>query len=124
MSVNKVILVGRLGKDAELKYTAKGDPKAQFSIATDYGRGESKQTEWTECVLWGDQAEKLSQYLTKGKLVFVEGRLQTRKWEDDHGVRHFRTEVVVSSVQLLGKTEGEPRKSANADVDIDDLPFE
>lgn len=123
MSVNRVYLLGRLGRDGELKYLTDGTPRVTFSVATDYGRGEDRKTEWSDCVLWGDQAEKLSQYLTKGKQVFVEGRMQTRKWEDDHGVRHQRTEVVVSSVQLVGKTEGEARQSANADVDADDLPF-
>ena len=87
-SVNRVILVGNLGRDAELKYTPSGAAVSNFSIATtetwkDKNSGERKEkTEWHRIVLWGKTAENLSQYLLKGKQVFVEGRLETRQWED------------------------------------------
>ena len=90
-SVNKVILVGNLGRDAELRYTPGGAPVATLNLATtevwnDKTSGQKQEkTEWHRIVLWGKSAESLSEYLTKGKQIFVEGRLQTRKWQDKDG---------------------------------------
>ena len=105
-SVNKVILVGNLGRDAEMKHTPSGAAVSSFSLATTEkwtGKDGQKQekTEWHRCVLWGKTAEAVSQYLTKGKQVYVEGRLETRQWEKD-GQKHYSTEIKVDNVVLLG----------------------
>jgi single-strand DNA-binding protein len=110
-SVNKVILVGRLGKDPELKYTQGGTPVAKFSIATDETwkdqSGEKQQrTEWHNIVAWRKLAEICGQYLNKGKLVYIEGKLQTRSWDDKEGHKRYTTEVVADNmVMLSGKGE-------------------
>ena len=107
-SVNKVILVGNLGRDAELRYTPGGTPIARFSIATtevwnDKASGQKQEkTEWHRIVLWGKSAESLSEYLTKGKQIFVEGRLQTRKWQDKDGNDKYTTEIRADRITLLG----------------------
>ena len=104
-SVNKVILVGNLGRDAEVKVTASGQSVASFSIATTETwtkDGEKKEkTEWHRIVLWGRQADTLQPYLTKGKQIYVEGRLETRQWEKD-GQKHYTTEVKADRIVLLG----------------------
>jgi single-strand DNA-binding protein len=105
-SVNKVILIGHTGKDAELRYTSGGAAVANFSLATsrrwkDKQYGEYKEeTEWTNCVMWS--AESVAPHITKGKPLYVEGRLQTRKWEDKEGNARYSTEVVVENLILLG----------------------
>lgn len=105
-SVNKVILVGHLGRDAELKFTPSGVAMARFSISTnrrwkDQQSGEWKEeTDWSNVVLW--RSENLANYLTKGKQVYVEGRLQTRSYEDKDGKKVYSTEVVAEDVILLG----------------------
>lgn len=119
--MNKLILLGRLGKDGELQYNADGKPRLTFTVATDHGYREKKETEWTACVLFGEQAETLQPYLTKGKQVLIEGRLRTRSWETD-GAKHYKTECIVGHVELVGgKPESKPRESG---FDPDDLPFE
>ena len=110
-SVNKVILVGHLGKDAETKFTPSGVSVTRFSVATsrrwkDQQSGEWKEeTDWHNVSLW--RAENLSQYLTKGKQVYVEGRLQTRSYDDKDGQKKYVTEVVADDVILLGGRGGE-----------------
>ena len=105
-SVNKVILVGNLGRDAEVRFTPGGSPVASFSIATTEnwtskdGQKQEK-TEWHRIVLWGKQAETLQPYLTKGKQIYLEGRLETRSWEKD-GQKHNTTEVKADKIVLLG----------------------
>ena len=105
-SVNKVILVGNLGRDAEVKVTASGQSVASFSIATTETwtkDGEKKEkTEWHRIVLWGRQADTLQPYLTKGKQIYVEGRLQTRQWDDKDGNKRYTTEVKADRITLLG----------------------
>ena len=105
-SVNKVILVGNLGKDAEVRVTPGGQSVASFSIATTENwtskEGEKKeQTEWHRIVLWGKTAESLQPYLVKGKQIYLEGRLQTRQWEKE-GQKHYTTEVKADKIVLLG----------------------
>ena len=106
--VNKAILVGNLGRDPEIRYTSDGKAVANFTIATsstwkDKATGERKQnTEWHRIVAFGRLAEICGEYLSKGKQVFVEGRLQTREWEDQQGNRRWTTEVVASEMQMLG----------------------
>ena len=120
-SVNKVILVGRLGKDPELKYTQGGIPVAKFSIATDetwkdQSSEKQQRTEWHNVVAWRKLAEICGQYLNKGKLVYIEGKLQTRSWDDKEGHKRYTTEVVADSmVMLSGKgDDARPERSAAA----------
>ena len=107
MSVNKVILVGNLGKDPEVRYTQTGSAVANFSIATseqwnDRDGKKQERTEWHNIDLWGKQAESLSEYLVKGKQVYVEGRLQTDEYTDKEGVKRKSTKVRCERVVLLG----------------------
>jgi len=107
-SINKVILVGRLGRDPEMKYTSGGTPFCRFSIATDdnwtdKGSGEKQErTEWHSIVVWDRLAEICNQYLTKGRLVYIEGSLQTREWDDKEGVKRKTTEVRARDMVMLG----------------------
>src|SRR5262245_8074108 len=110
-SVNKVILVGNLGRDPELRYTPGGQAVASFSVATNerWNDREGKaqeRTEWHRIVVWGKQAENCAQYLQKGRPVYIEGRLQTRDWEDKEGQKRQTTEIVAQTVQFLGGREG------------------
>ena len=97
-SVNKVILVGNLGRDAELRYTPGGAPVATLNLATtemwnDKAGQRQEKTEWHRVVFWGKTAESLNEYLTKGKQIYVEGRLQTRQWDDKDGNKRYTTEI-------------------------------
>ncbi len=106
-SVNKVILVGNLGRDAELRYTPGGAAVATLNLATtevwnDKAGQKQEKTEWHRIVLWGKQAESLQEYLTKGKQIYVEGRLQTRQWDDKDGNKKYTTEIKADRITLLG----------------------
>lgn len=107
MSVNKAILVGRLGRDPETRYTSGGQAVCNFTVATDETykdrAGErQKRTEWHRIVVWGKLAEICQQYLKKGSLVFLEGRIQTRQWDDRDGNKRTTTEIVASGMRMLG----------------------
>jgi single-strand DNA-binding protein len=107
MSVNKVIILGRLGQDPELKYTPGGAPVCNFSLATteawtDKSGQKQEKTEWHRIVVWGKLAELCNQYLSKGRQAFVEGRLQTRSWDDKDGNKRYTTEINASTVQFIG----------------------
>jgi single-strand DNA-binding protein len=107
MSVNKVILVGRLGRDPETRFTSGGQAVANFSVATDESykdrNGErQKRTEWHKIVVWGKQAEIAQQYLKKGSLVFIEGRIQSREWQDKEGQKRTSFEIVANNFRMLG----------------------
>jgi single-strand DNA-binding protein len=112
MSVNKVILVGRLGRDPETRYTGGGQAVANFSVATDETykdkSGErQKRTEWHKIVVWGKQAEIAQQYLKKGSLIFIEGRIQSREWQDKEGQKRTSFEIVATNFRMLGgRAEG------------------
>ncbi len=112
MSVNKVILVGRLGRDPETRYTGGGQAVANFSVATDETykdrNGErQKRTEWHKIVVWGKQAEIAQQYLKKGSLIFIEGRIQSREWQDKEGQKRTSFEIVATNFRMLGgRAEG------------------
>ena len=113
-SVNKVILVGNLGRDAELRYTPGGAAVATLNLATtevwnDKGGQRQEKTEWHRIVLWGKQAESLQEYLTKGKQIYVEGRLQTRQWDDKDGNKKYTTEIKADRITLLGGGGGGAR---------------
>ena len=118
MSVNKVILVGRLGRDPETRYTGGGQAVANFSLATDETykdrNGErQKRTEWHKIVVWGKQAEIAQQYLKKGSLIFVEGRIQSREWQDKEGQKRTSFEIVANNFRMLGgRAEGAAAGSA------------
>ena len=119
-SVNKVILIGNLGRDPELRYTQNGQPVANFSLATsenwtDKTSGEKvEKTEWHRVVVWGRTAEHCSQYLSKGRSVYIEGRLQTRDWEDKEGQKRSTTEVNAQTVQFLGGPRGQNQPDAGS----------
>jgi single-strand DNA-binding protein len=100
--MNRVMLVGRLTRDPELRSLPSGKPVATFTVATnDFRSAGNERTEYHACVAWDRLAEICGQFLTKGQLVDVEGRLQTRQWDDDAGKRHWKTEVVISSLEML-----------------------
>ncbi len=110
-SVNKVILIGNLGTDPEVRYTPSGSAVANFNIATneswkDKNGQDQERTEWHKIVVWGKQAENCGEYLKKGRPVYVEGRLQTREWNDKEGNKRYTTEVVATTVQFLGTAPG------------------
>jgi len=138
--INKAILVGRLGADPEVRYTPDGMMVTNFRLATDEQwkdkSGERVQkTEWHRIVTFGKLAEISGSYLTKGKLVFVEGRIQTRSWDDKDGVKHYATEIVASGMRMLdgkGASRGQegtsdiPSGNAAPVYDVppeDDVPF-
>jgi single-strand DNA-binding protein len=110
--INKVILVGNLGRDPEVRSTPSGQPVASFTLATtrkwkDKSGQRQEQTEWHQIVCWGRQAEVAGQYLTKGKQIYVEGRLQTRSWDDKtSGEKRYRTEIICDNFQMLGSRSG------------------
>jgi single-strand DNA-binding protein len=115
--VNKVILVGNLGRDAELRYTPGGAAVATLNLATtevwnDKGGQRQEKTEWHRVVLWGKQAESLQEYLTKGKQIYVEGRLQTRQWDDKDGNKRYTTEIKADRITLLGGGGGGGRAAS------------
>ena len=136
--INKAILVGRLGKDPEVRYTPDGTMVTNFTMATDEvykdKSGERTQkTEWHRIVTFGKLAEICGNYLVKGKLVYIEGRIQTRAWEDKDGVKRNTTEIVASDMKMLdskgqgqGKTSGDAvpdMASASGGMSADDVPF-
>lgn len=118
MSVNKVIIVGRLGGDPELRQTQAGQSVCNFNVATSESwagqDGQRKErTEWHRIVVWGRLAELCSQYLTKGREVFAEGKIQTREWEDRDGNKRYTTEIVASEVKSLGSAQGGSHAPSN-----------
>ena len=141
--VNKVMLIGHVGRDAEVRYTQGGQAVANFSLATSEtwggkdGSERQERTEWHNIVCWGRQAEIAGQYVKKGRQLYVEGRLQTSNWVDPQGVKHYKTEVNCRTFQLLGRRDDsqssgyspqtEPSQAAAApaggtdDYDIGDL---
>lgn len=111
MSLNKILLIGNLGSDPEIRYTQSKKPVAHFSVATNRRykiEGQiHEETEWFHVVAFGRLAEVSSEFLKKGKSVFVEGRIKTRNWIDGGGIKHFRTEVVAEGMTLIGKRNGD-----------------
>jgi single-strand DNA-binding protein len=133
--VNKVILLGNAGQDAEVKSTSNGKRVSNFSLAINSfhnGKGEKVQrVEWVRCVAWNKQAEIAGRLVTKGKQLFIEGRLQTRRYEDGEGASRTITEVVVTTLRVLGgaareteeETAPEPAAEEAAARDLDEIPF-
>ena len=110
--VNKAIIMGRLGKDPELRYTNTGMAVAKFSVATSESwmnkqtNNREERTEWHNIVVWGKTAENCGEYLKKGRPVYIEGRIQTRSWDDKEGKKRYTTEIVAQNVQFLGDGKG------------------
>ena len=145
MSVNKVMIIGRLGQDPEMKYTPSGAAVCNFSVATseswtDKSGQKQEKTEWHRIVVWGKLAELCNQYLAKGRQAFIEGKLQTRSWDDKDGNKRYTTEVLANTVQFLGgqattnnnanapystnNTENNaPEIVADSSFAADDIPF-
>lgn len=137
--VNKVILIGNLGRDPEVRTTPSGQTVANFTMATsrrwkDREGNRQDKTEWHNVVVWGKQAEIAGQYLTKGKQIYIEGRLETRSWDDKtHGDKRYRTEVICDNFQMLGSRAGGedssetrgggPSPDTGGDFVDDDIPF-
>jgi single-strand DNA-binding protein len=120
MSINKVILVGNLGQDPELKYTPGGAAVCNFSVATsetwvDKSGQKQDKTEWHRVVVWGKMAELCKQYLAKGRQAYIEGKLQTRSWEDKDGQKRYTTEINAVTVQFLGGAQGASRQSERSE---------
>lgn len=118
MSLNKCMLIGNLGKDPKMVVVG-GQAKCEFALATSENLGPGdKRTEWHTIVTWGKTAENCAKYLTKGRSVYVEGRLQTRSWVDKDGRSCYKTEIIASNVEFLGSREASPvqaQESANDD---------
>ena len=140
-NLNKVQIIGRLGQDPEMRFTSNGRAVTTLSVAVDRAWNDAEgnrktETEWVRVVAWQKLAETVSEYLTKGRLVYVEGRLQTRQWEDKDGQRRTTTEVVAHDVQFLDRGGETPQKAASeppakrqpvaagSGGNGDDLPFE
>ena len=139
--INKVILIGRLGSDPEVRYTPSGVAVANFNIATseewkDKDSGEKRErTEWHRIVAWRRLGEICGEYLSKGQQVYVEGRIQTNAWEDKEGNKRYTTEIIANTVQFLGRRDSsesaKPRGSSSANYQgvppqgpgDDDIPF-
>lgn len=139
-TLNKVMLIGRLGQDPELRYTQAGQPVANFSLATNnVWKGKDGQshesTEWHNIVAWNRTAEIVNEYLKKGSRVYIEGSLRTRSWDDQNGNKRYTTEVLVDQLEFLESREGSgggyqqsappppPPEGIMDDMPEDDLPF-
>lgn len=124
-SVNKAILVGNLGADPELRYTPSGTAVANFSLATreqwtNKGGEKAERTEWHKIVAWGRLGEICGEYLHKGSQVYIEGRIQTRSWEDREGNKRYTTEIVALTMQMLGS----PARAGKAQTEEESFPSE
>ncbi len=132
-SLNKVMIIGNLGRDPEMRYTPSGVPTTSFSVATsrrwNTPEGEQREeTEWFNVVTWRKLAEMCSQYLQKGRKVYVEGRLRTRAWDGQDGQKHYRTELIALEVQFLDSRPGAPKgdeesPAEEGDLGADEIPF-
>src|SRR6059036_312459 len=132
-SVNKVILIGRLGKDPEIKYMPSGDAVAKFSLATDEvfkdrSGEQQRRTEWHNIVAWKRLAEICGEYLTKGKQVYIEGSIRSRQWEDQNGIKRTSYEIVANVMKMLGSRADSERAAAaepapESEITDEDIPF-
>ena len=126
--LNKVMVIGNVGRDPEMRYIPSGKPVTSFSVATSRSwtnsEGERREeTEWFNVVAWGNLAEICKQHLRKGQQVYVEGRLQTRSWEDHEGKKRFRTELVASEMILLGGRRSASEAIESTGVGEEEFPF-
>jgi single-strand DNA-binding protein len=130
MSLNKILLLGNLGSDPEVRFMPSGKQTTQFSLATNRKykmEGQIREeTEWFQIVAFGRLAEICSEFLKKGRQVFIEGRMRTRSWTDNAGQKHYRTEVIAEGMRLIGKTNGSTSNAAQSpdqESDPDHDPF-
>lgn len=137
MSLNKVMLIGRLGGNPEMRQTKTGTAVANFNLATsevymDKDGQRQDKTEWHRIVVWGKQADLCAQYLAKGRQVFIEGKLQTRQWQDQQGQNRYTTEIIASNVRFLDSNRGERSEDLSQEgpafepannTAADDIPF-
>jgi len=134
VSLNKMMIIGNLGSDPEMRFTPNGRPVTSFRIATNWryvtGDGERREeTEWFTVVTWNRLAEQCNQFLTKGRLIYVEGRLRTRTWEGQDGEKRFRNEIVADNVTFLDRQaaaaapEDKVEEAETGDLDPEDIPF-
>lgn len=132
VSLNKVMLIGNVGSDPEMRFTPNGNPVTSFRMATNRvyttPEGEKRQeTDWFSIVTWNKLAEQCNQFLTKGKLVYVEGRLHNRSWEGTDGQKHYRTEVIANRVTFLDRQAAaaseDKAEEAMEEVEPEDIPF-
>ncbi len=129
--LNKAMVIGNLGDDPSMRYTANGNAVTTFRVATSRSYNDSagerrEETEWFSVVAWNRLAETCAQYLTKGRQVYVEGRMQTRSWDDQQGVKRYRTELIAEEVKFLGGRDADHAPTnyeGGGDIDVDDLPF-
>ena len=133
-SLNKVMIIGNVGSEPEMRFTPNGNPVTSFRVATNWmyttADGERKQeTEWFTVVAWNKLAEQCNQFLTKGRLVYAEGRLRTRTWESQDGQKHYRTEVVANRVTFLDKQALAPlpeeriEEAGAGELEPENIPF-
>jgi single-strand DNA-binding protein len=126
--LNKVLIIGNLGRDPEMRYTPSGRPVTTFSVATsrtwNTAEGEKRvETEWFNVVAWSSLAEICKQYLTKGQQVYIEGRLQTRHWDDTEGNKHTSVEIVASEMIMLGDRRDSDSSTIDETIEEDEFPF-
>jgi len=125
--LNKVLLIGRLGQDPEMRYTPSGKPLTKFQLAVNRSwttDGEKKtETEWFNVVAWGKLAEICNQYLKKGQQVYIDGRLHTRYWQDDEGANHSTVEVITQEMIMLSNRSENTDAEADRDIPDEDYPF-
>lgn len=119
-SLNKVIIIGNVGQDPEMRFTPSGKPATSFTVAVNDKHGEENTTEWFNVVTWQRQAETCNQFLSKGSLVYVEGRQQTRKWEGQDGQTHYKTELIASRVVFLDRKQ---KQVDTTEIEPEDIPF-
>ena len=133
-SVNKMIIIGNLGSEPEMRFTPNGNPVTSFSVATNWryttSQGERKEeTQWFTVVTWNRLAEQCNQFLTKGRLVYAEGRLRTRMWDGQDGQKRFRNEIIANKVTFLDKQAAAPLPEEKAgeaeasELEPEDVPF-
>jgi single-strand DNA-binding protein len=134
VSLNKVMLIGNVGNDPEMRFTPNGNPVTSFNVATNHVSstpegGKKQETDWFTVIAWNKLAELCNQFLNKGRLVYVEGRLRNRSWNGTDGQKHFRTEVIASNVTFLDRQtaspvhEEKPEEAEAEQNEIGDLPF-
>lgn len=134
VSLNKIMIIGNLGSEPEMRFTPNGRPVTSFRVATNWryvtAEGERKEeTEWFNIVAWGKLAEQCNQFLTKGRLVYAEGRLRTHTWEGQDGQKYYRNEVIANRVSFLDRQAASPLPEEKADesgvgeIEPEDIPF-
>ena len=132
-SLNKVMIIGNLGSEPEMRFTPSGRPVTSFRVATNRvyttPEGERKEeTEWFTVVAWNKLAEQCNQFLTKGRLIYAEGRLRTHAWDSQDGQKHYRTELIANRVTFLGKQAAPPEErieeAGGGEFEPEDIPFE